>query len=539
MTTIENLPKQEYILKDLAKIYDFGATYYPYKMAIKERKRELNFIQLQNASNVIANRLIEAEIKKGDNIVVFAEKCIEIGVIAPGIWKSNGTYIPVDSELPSDRIKYLLDSLQPSAIFCSDKWLSKNKELIKNQFIITFHNVAEVFNLQEKLLKKTKNNKDDTAYIIFTSGSTGTPKGAMISHHNLLDYFINHNEIFNFDYTSYGFSISPFHFDVSIEDTFLPLSRGSSVYLYKGLPVASLLLRILEQEKITHIVMVSTILTILTQLKEKITEANLSKLQLLMTGAEVCDIDVINFWKETFPKIKMINAYGPTETTIVTHCYEIEQPDYDRKAIFPIGKSLRNVLSLLIDENNNIIIDKNISGELLIGGSQVMKGYWKSDEETQKKIVYIDNNRYYRSGDICFLDDNENYHFVGRSDTEIKLNGRRVNLAEIHKKLIILNNIENVVIGVFNDTVDKKIIVTLVTNTIFSKEQLDNIYIHLQETLPRYLVPTFIGMITEKILSPTGKNDGKKINRLLESAIKKSVRYHKYYAFSDGNFIGY
>ena len=538
MKTIEKIPNQKYILKDLAEIYYFGATCYPYKNALKEKKRQLNFHQLQNSSNVVANKMLLGNIKKGDNVVVFAEKRIEIGVIAPAIWKASATYIPVDCELPSDRIQYLLDSLQPSAIFCSDKWLAKNKELIKDQFLLTFDNVADLFNDQEELLKKPENNMDDTAYIIFTSGSTGTPKGAMISHDNLLDYFINHNETFNFDNTSYGFTISPFHFDVSIEDTFLPLSRGSSVYLYKGLPIASLLLRIIKQEKITHVVMVSTILTILTQLKEKIAQTDLSSLQLLMTGAEICDIDIINFWKETFPQIKMINAYGPTETTIVSHCYEIEQPDYNRKTIYPIGKALRNVYSLLIDKNNNVITDKNVSGELLIGGTQVMKGYWKSDEETQKRIIYIDDERYYKSGDICFLDEDQNYNFVGRSDTEIKLNGRRVNLAEIHKQLMALNNIENVVIGVFNDVTDKKVIVTLVTNKMFSKEELDNIHLHLKETLPKYLVPTFIGMTTEKLLSSTGKNDDKRINKLLETAIKNSTSYHKYYTFSDGNFIG-
>ena len=539
MKTIETTTSQEYILKDLAKIYDFGATHYPYKMALKEKKKELNFFQLQNASNVVANKLIHANIKKGDNIIVFAEKCIEIGVISAAIWKASATYVPIDAELPADRMQYLLNTIQPSAVFCSDKWLVKNEESVKGYILFTFDDVVNTFNQQEKLLKEPENKSDDTAYIMFTSGSTGTPKGVMISHFNLLDYFINHNEVFNYNHTSYSFSISPFYYDVSMEDTFLPLSRGSSVYLYKGLPIATLILRILQQEKITHVVMVSTLLTILTQIKDKIKNADLSAFQLLMTGGEVCDVAVINFWKETFPKLKIINAYGPTETTAITHGYEITQPDYEREIIFPIGKPLRNVLTLLMDQNNNIITEKNISGELLIGGTQVMKGYWKSEEETKKRIAFINNERYYRTGDICYLDNEENYHYVGRSDTEVKLNGRRVNLAEIYQQLIMLDNIENVVIGILDDPIDKKVIVTLVTSMIFSKEELDDIYKHLQAKLPKYLVPNFIGMTAEKIVSSTGKNDGKTLNKLLESAIKDNTEYHKYYIFSDGKFIGY
>lgn len=102
------------------------------------------------------------------------------------------------------------------------------------------------------------------AYIIFTSGSTGTPKGVEIAVGSLRAYFRNHNRVLRFDAASRVFSLAPFHFDVSIEDTLLPLSVGAYVFQFRGVPAGAIMREALSREKVTHLIAVSTLLTLIT-----------------------------------------------------------------------------------------------------------------------------------------------------------------------------------------------------------------------------------------------------------------------------------
>ena len=532
------MPKIFNRLMSLDAIYSTSSKEYPDKLALKEGKNEITFSQLENSANALANKLSALGVLPGDKLVVLSEKIIELPIIASAIWKVGAVYVPLDSELPVSRLNQLMDDLSPVLVFCSAKKMDNVMGEMKVPSIV-FETIIDIEIQKEvKLFHPVVQDNTAIAYIIFTSGSTGKPKGVMISHKSLLDYFVNQNEIFGFTPHSFGFSISPFHFDVSIEDTFLPLSRGSSVYLYKGIPVASRILKILEIEKISHVIMVSTILYLFTKLKDKIVTANLENLKLIMTGAEVCNVDVINFWKSTFPQIKIYNAYGPTETTIVSHCYEIKNVNSDMLNSYPIGKPLSNVFSILIDEKNNQITEVNKKGELLIGGSQVMLGYLDEPAETEKVMFHFNGMNYYRTGDYCFIDKNNDYNFLGRSDSEIKLNGRRINLTEIETQLLLMPEVDKVVIGVISQELEKNLIVTLNVNKTVSKERLSEINEHLKSTLPKYMVPSHYGIVGKTLMSSTGKFNGKKINQLLEKSINSCTQFQKYFELVNDNFVG-
>src|SRR5262249_599730 len=152
-------------------------------------------------------------------------------------------------------------------------------------------------------------------------------------------YFFNHNQVLRFTPDSRVFSFSPFHFDVSIEDTLLPLSVAAFVYQFRGAPVGALVYRLLTRERITHLIPVSTILAMVTPA----VSAEVPHLEMVMTGAEVCDPKVINQWKRRMPYLRVINAYGPTEVTIVCLTHEIDAPDDIRRKAYPIGRPLPGV----------------------------------------------------------------------------------------------------------------------------------------------------------------------------------------------------
>jgi D-alanine--poly(phosphoribitol) ligase subunit 1 len=124
----------------------------------------------------------------------------------------------------------------------------------------------------------------------------------MISHGSLLDYFYNHNQVLRYTPDSRVLSFAPFHFDASIEDTLLPLSIGAFVYQYKGMPIGVLVQRVLKQHRITHLIAISTILTVITDGNSPLNSSVLPDLEMVMTGGELCDPKVINKWKTNFPQ---------------------------------------------------------------------------------------------------------------------------------------------------------------------------------------------------------------------------------------------
>jgi acyl-coenzyme A synthetase/AMP-(fatty) acid ligase len=354
----------------------------------------------------------------------------------------------------------------------------------------------------------------EVAYIIYTSGSTGEPKGVMIRQGSLLDYFYNHNRVLRFVAGSRVLSFAPFHFDVSIEDTLLPLSLGAFVYQFRGVPAGPLVLRILERERITHMIAVSSLLTLVTRDPDKLDSRRLSALQMVMTGAEVCDPKVINTWKQRLPGIRVINAYGPTEATIVCVTYTVESADHARRISYPIGKPLDGVDVRLMGEDG-CITRAGDTGELWIGGSQVMAGYFQRPLETARALVLADGVCFYRSGDLCQWDADGNLQFVGRKDDEVKLGGRRVGLGELRDFVLAMREVSGVAVGTVLIGQMRHIALVAVTARPSSLlAELDRRLASLSVRLRPYVV----ALAAQPKLSSTGKLDEANLLSTLQDA---------------------
>src|SRR5205085_12505032 len=134
-------------------------------------------------------------------------------------------------------------------------------------------------------------------------------------------------------------------------------------------------------------------------------------------------------WRTRLPDVRVINACGPTEATIVCLTYQIERADPERRSAYPIGRPLRGVEARIVDEAGEVR-EPGRPGELWIGGEQVMRGYFDQPEETASRVLDLDGVRYYRTGDVCSYDGDGSVVFHGRNDDEVKLAGRRIHLGE-------------------------------------------------------------------------------------------------------------
>ncbi|MCM2442307.1 amino acid adenylation domain-containing protein [Agrobacterium vitis] len=482
------------------------------KRAIADRKVSYSFEDLENLANGYASYLArQCNVRPQDRVLVICRKVCQVPALAVALWKLGAVYMPVDAELPAARLSAIIKTAAPKVIVTFDQ--------VDNlgAFVVNLSELPESGDWDH--IAPYRHRGDEIAYVIHTSGSTGIPKGVQITVGNLRTYFCAHNEMLRFTSDSRVISFTPFHFDVSIEDTLMPLSLGAFVYQYNGPPIGELMRRTLGQERITHLIAVSTVLTVISDRPELITSESFPELEMVMTGAEVCAPSVINLWASRLPRARVYNVYGPTEVTIVCLGYLIASPEEGRTTPYPIGEPLRGVEVILLDENGGEITTPDETGELCLGGEQVMAGYLASPEETAQKLFERGGVRYYRSGDRCKCDADGNYHFVGRVDAEIKLNGRRINLAEIEAECLAVTTVARAAVGLIKTPGGRQVIgAVLVADEPTAVEEVRQ---RLATQLPTYMIPYLWGVASEIRLGRSGKTD----SRLLLSALEKQAGY--------------
>lgn len=492
-----------------------AAVNWPDRPALHDGQNGLTFAELEERARALAGWLAEQGVGAGDRVAVLAEKCAIMPVLAIGIWKCGAVYVPLDAAQPTPRLRGLLGRLRPRVVIALDDREPAVEDVRWAGRTLVDSVLAEPAPVPNR--PTVAHRPEDTAYIIFTSGSTGEPKGVEITVANLVAYFGNHNEVLRFTPESRVFSLSPFHFDVSIEDTLLPLSLGAFVYQFRGLHAGPVMRAVIARQRITHLIAVSTLLTMITEGGRQVTRENFPCLEMVMTGAEVCDPGVINVWKTGIPEVRVINVYGPTEATIVCVAHEIERVDPERVSSYPIGRPLRGVEARLVEEDGSEVREPGRIGELWIGGEQVMRGYFGQPQESARRLVEVDGVRYYRTGDLCSYDEAGDLVFRGRDDDEVKLAGRRIHLGEIRQTVLSCPGVERASVALVPHRGHDVIALVVMAP---DRAVVTEVEKRLEDLLPGYMRPTVVAWSPELAVSSTGKTDEKLLMRRLAEAAR-------------------
>lgn len=494
----------------LGDLLSYGTKVFPDKIALADRRTALTFQELEAlALNFSYQLSVVCGIGPGDRVMILAHKTCQIPALAIAIWKLGAIYMPVDADLPFDRLAGLVARARPKLVVHFGPVLALPAPMMD----LDQDRIAD--RPTWWTMPAWRHGPDDIAYVIHTSGSTGVPKGVQISERSLKSYFRAHNAMLRFTPQSRVFSLSPFHFDVSIEDTLLPLALGAYVFQYSGVPQGGLMRRAIAREGITHLIAVSTLLTIIADDPSAITREAFPALEMVMTGAELCAPTVINLFKERLQTARVYNVYGPTEVTIVCIGHEITAAEPDRTAAYPIGLPLAGVEELLLDDFGNVVTTVDTPGELCLAGAQVMTGYLDDPLETEKRILVRDGRRYYRSGDQCTRDALGRLHFVGRKDSEIKLRGRRINLAEVQAECMALPGVGRAAVGLVAGPAGEQVVGAVLVSD--SPDVLDMARARLAQRVPAYMLPRLWVRVPSHRLGNTGKTDDRSLLAQLEA----------------------
>ena len=428
-----NNTKKKYPLDQcLHELVELQVTRNPEAEAISFGGEKLSYGELNARSNQCAHYLRDMGIGPNIMIGVLMERSIEMIVALLGILKSGGAYLPLDPCHPKERLNLILEDARGYIVLTQQKHEGRLKD-----FDGTTLNLDRRWSFVTKESKSNLENiavVDDLAYVIYTSGSTGKPKGCMISHKaicNRLIWMKEHYEVTNQDRI---LQKTPYTFDVSVWELFLPLVSGACLVIAKpkGHQDNPYLVKTIRRERVTICHFVPSMLRFF------LNQINVNECQSLchvFTSGEALPFDLVTKFKKKLSS-RLHNLYGPTEAAVDVTFWEAEERE---DGVIPIGRPISNIQIYILDsELKQIPVGE--TGELYIGGLGLAKGYLNQPELTEKKFLKNPfseepDSKLYRTGDKAQYLPDGNIEFLGRIDFQVKLRGFRIELGEIETTL--------------------------------------------------------------------------------------------------------
>ncbi|EPX2856277.1 amino acid adenylation domain-containing protein [Streptococcus pyogenes] len=465
---------------------------FPDKISINDKSGKISYSELDIETNYIAHKISKMCNRK-ELFAVITDKGIDYIKIILGILKSGSSFLPIDSNIPEERIKYILNDAGINTVFVNDN-VNFEFDNIKSICITDLMYLNE-----EHYDKKWKNSikvmEDDIAYVIYTSGSTGNPKGVLIRHKGILNLckFLQNERSMNLSDDSKCLQLASISFDASIWEIFPALASGSEIFIYSGVDYSETLIDYIKNNKISHA-------TFTPSLYSVIDFSKVNSLKYVTTaGSQYVENKTIN------NNVSIINAYGPTEGTVCASFYKIK--DKNIKNI-PIGKPINNTRLYVLGSKQQLL-PIGMPGELYIGGNGVAVGYINNSLLSSEKFVQNpfrdEKDILYRTGDIVnFLEDG-NIVFKGRKDNQVKIRGFRIELDEINVNVLKINGVYDAFTFV-NGNVNKYIVLFYIGE--LDETDLNN---KLKNILPDYMLPSKIFKIDKFPLTNNGKVDVKKL----------------------------
>lgn len=492
----------------------------PDRVCAEGSNESVTFQQLNALAESIAAWLVrEVNVEPQDRVVVFAERKIEMLALALGIWRAKAIYVPIFSETPLGRVQQMFELLEPAVVVGTSRNHALSADKADAAFV-NFESFPDFFRESKVAvlaLGLEPAEPEDTAIILHTSGSTGVPKGVELSHENVLCYFDAQNRDVGFNPNSVSINNGPFEHDISLLDTFMPIYFGAKVVFHLGLFAPSVIFEILQRKKITHFICVASILSILSQRKAQLEKLRDTSLQVVLFGGEVCPPKTVNAWINRLPNTRFFNCYGPTESSCGCLSYEIEK-DPHRNAPYPIGTPFENVKVCLLDEAGEVLDRRQTQGILAISGPQIMKGYWRQPAETARQTFYHEGDRYYITGDVCSVDENGIFRYLGRTDDQIKVLGRRFHLSDIRNNVVSIPHVRHAIVE--TAVIERKSTVCcLVVLTEKSADIERDVSVSLRQRLPSYMIPQIVVFTEQLPKTSTLKIDESALERILHEGV--------------------
>lgn len=446
---------------------------------------------VNNITNCLAEHIISRVGNNQKKILVICDNAALPAFSILGVMKSGNVYIPVSSLSPEARINEIIERCEVSAYIADNPRDFITRDFIKFDSSLSYGG--------EKDINYT--DVDNDAYIIYTSGTTGKSKGVVIKHKGLANTLQSRNEILNLTSSDNAVMLMGAASDGYMTSFFSPIMSGAVINFPES---------IFQIKSITNVIRNVDIRTFLctptmyNSILNFVGDSLLNKVRLVALAGENISESLIEKSKKLYPKLTIANEYGPTENSICTSI----NADVKKGQIIDAGKLIGNVNGVIRNENG-INCPDYIIGELCLSGCGLTSGYIGEEDYNSTKFFLMNDVIWYKTGDLAYWDKDNNIHIVGRADSQVKINGYRVDLNEIHNVLMKYPGIDSCAVGC-DDL--KKLIVYYVSGNRISKK---DVVAYLGTKLNRYMIPLNYIRVSSIPVTEIGKTNPKELEKYM------------------------
>jgi amino acid adenylation domain-containing protein len=410
--------------------YRRNVAHRPRAVAVTSGPDRLSYAELDRLAGRVAALLVARGVRPGDRVGVLVPRSALLPVALLGTWTAGAVYVPVDPEYPAERIRYLLGNCDARLVLTQSTLVDR----IEGHPAVALDAEAAPEPGPPPArpapgLLPAPPAPDDPAYVVYTSGSTGQPKGVEVSHRSLSNVIAELADVLHADADRQWLTMAPASFDISLAELCLPLWTGARVAVTSGVEArdAARLVRLIADLGVDRMQAVPA-------QWQALLDAGLDAPDLVgMVGGEALPLTLAHAL--TVRIRRLVNGYGPTETTIVSTVWPVPAGATG----ISLGRPIANTrVYVLDDERREVPVGE--PGELYIAGAGVAQAYLDRPDLTA--VAFLPDphgpagTRMYRTGDRCRWRPDGGLEYLGRTDGQVKVRGQRIELGEIEACLM-------------------------------------------------------------------------------------------------------
>ncbi len=507
-------PRRELPNRRVHELFEERVRAHPDAVAAVHRDRQWTYRQLNGRANQLARALLARGLRREDVVAVVTERNLDWMAAVLAIFKAGGAYLPIEPHFPADRIARTLARAD-----CRLVLTERGSTATLDQALDSLSEIQKLF-IDAACEEGSADGDlgvdvapDQLAYIYFTSGSTGEPKGAMCEHAGMLNHLFAKIDDLGIAAKDVVAQTAPQCFDISLWQLISALLAGGRTLIIEQeaiLDAKRFVCKIADARVAVVQVVPSYLEVVLSYLAQEPRE--LPDLRCVSVTGEALKKELAQRWFAAQPGIKLINAYGLTETSDDTN-HEVMDRAPDRERV-PLGRPINNVHVYVVDEHLSLV-PLGAPGELVFSGVCVGRGYINDPERTRRAFLadpHREGNRLYRSGDYGRWLPDGKLEFLGRRDTQVKISGFRIEIGEIENTLLRSAGVRDGAVVVTERADRSKQLVAF-----YSGERPLDVKVlrdRLRESLPEYMIPSAFLWRGALPLTANGKIDRKALTAL-------------------------
>lgn len=454
----------------------------------------MTYGELDARSSALAAHLKKYGVAADSIVGMLVTRTADYCVSVLAILKAGGAFLPIDAELPQDRIAYMLSDSKVKAVLVSPELEHRFKGLglrvIKTNTPLAVCDGRVASDCSPTSL----------AYVIYTSGSTGQPKGVQIEHRSAVHFVYSMNDVWKYSKDARVLCAASFSFDMSIMESLPAMLFGAVVVIAQEheVNIPRNLVKLIQHTGVNIFMVTPGRMELL--LSDSQGAACLRDFREIGLGGDVLSEKLLEKVQQS-TRAKITNFYGPTEITVCATCIDVT-----RAKVPSIGKPMPNVKAYILDGHKNPV-PIGVPGELYIGGFGLSRGYINKPEMTAERFIdspFIPGQKLYRSGDLARWYPLGEIEFLGRIDKQVKIRGYRIELGEIENCLMKVPGVTACAVTDREDQAGRKYLCAYICGDPPKRAEIKAL---LVRDLPAYMIPSYFVTIESLPFSASGKVD--------------------------------